>query len=35
MEIIIAISLGVWFVLCGTVSCIAFFKDFKSEERKG
>ncbi len=29
MEIIIAVGLGAWFVVCGAVSYIAFSKDFK------
>lgn len=34
MEIIIAICLGAWFVLCGTVSLISFSKDFKDKEHR-
>ncbi len=34
MEIIIAICLGAWFLLCGAVSLIAFSKDFKDKESK-
>ena len=33
MEKMIAIGLGLWFVITGAVSTIAVFKSFKNEEK--